>query len=445
MRKYFGTDGVRGVANVELTPELAFQLGRAGGYVITKGSKNPTFVVGRDTRLSGEMLESALVAGLLSVGIQVVQVGVLPTPGVAYLTRELQTNGGVMISASHNPFEDNGIKFFDGFGFKLKDEVELEIERLVEDGAEINRLSGAELGTFQTVVGTKEKYVKFLAKTATHDFKGLKVVVDCANGASSSVAEKLFTSLGAEVVVIHANPNGININVECGSTHPENLQEVVVKEKADIGVALDGDADRLIAVDHEGNIVDGDEVLYVLANSLKEKNMLRHNVVVSTVMSNFGFKKQLEEDGIETVQTQVGDRYVLEEMMEKGYVLGGEQSGHVVLLEHNTTGDGLLSAVQLIDEMKRTGKSLRELIQNFKKYPQLLVNVRVANKRGWEENAVIQEEIKRAEQELNGNGRVLVRASGTENLIRVMVEGESEDMVTQLTESIARVVESEMC
>lgn len=441
MRKYFGTDGVRGVANEELTPELAFKLGQAGGYVVAKGIENPVFLVAKDTRLSGDMLETALIAGLMSVGIGIVQLGVIPTPAVAYLTRTLKASGGVMISASHNPFEDNGIKFFNQDGFKLKDEVELAIEYLLEHTEEIPRKVGKEIGSIQKGIDAHKLYVDYLKSTVTNSFEGMRIVLDCANGAASPVAKTLFEELGATIVMMHDQPNGININVECGSTHPVHLQEMVIREKANVGLAFDGDSDRLIAVNHLGEIVDGDAILYVLGNALKQKEKLAKNTIVSTVMSNFGFSKALGEKGIQTVQTKVGDRYVLEEMVNAGYSIGGEQSGHIILLNYNTTGDGLLSAVQLVDAIKQSNESLYELALLFKQYPQRLVNVRVRDKNGWEENPMIQSEMKKAEKALEGSGRILVRASGTENLIRVMVEGENQAVVDEVAEHLAIIIE----
>ncbi|WP_088363032.1 phosphoglucosamine mutase [Bacillus cereus] len=440
MRKYFGTDGVRGIANVELTPELAFRLGKSAGYVLTKTNRaekqRPTFVVGRDTRISGQMLEAALISGLTSSGVNVIQLGVLPTPGVAFLTREL-ANGGVMISASHNPFQDNGIKFFNQKGFKLADDIELEIEYFIDNQGELPELSGKDIGKVVENKNAVNSYINFLRKSIDTDLKGLKIVLDCANGAATSIAPALFKKLGAEVTVLSAEPNGININVNCGSIHPANLQAKVIETKADIGLAFDGDADRLIAVNELGDEIDGDQILFVCGTALSRKGKLKDNTVVSTVMSNFGFKKALHNQGIETVQSKVGDRYVLEAMLENGYTLGGEQSGHIIFLELNTTGDGILSALQLANVLKSEAKPFSKLLEGFNKYPQELINVPVKNKNSWESHPIIRNVIEQAENELQGNGRVLVRASGTENLVRVMVEGESEVQVNKLVHSIA--------
>ncbi|MED2737268.1 phosphoglucosamine mutase [Bacillus toyonensis] len=440
MRKYFGTDGVRGIANVELTPELAFRLGKSAGYVLTKSMESanhrPTFVVGRDTRISGQMLEAALISGLNSSGVDVVQLGILPTPGVALLTKEL-ADGGVMISASHNPFQDNGIKFFNQNGFKLADDIELEIEHYIDNPEELPQLSGKDIGKVIENKNAINSYINFLKNSIDTDLSGLKIVLDCANGAATSIAPALFKKLGAEVIVLSAEPNGININVNCGSTHPANLRAKVIETKADIGLAFDGDADRLIAVNELGEEVDGDQILFICGTALSRKGKLKDNTVVSTVMSNFGFKKALQKQGLETVQSQVGDRYVLEAMLENGYTLGGEQSGHIIFLELNTTGDGILSALQLASVLKSESKPFSKLLEGFNKYPQELVNVTVKDKRSWESHPIIRNVIEQAECELQGNGRVLVRASGTENLVRVMVEGESKEQVNKLVHSIA--------
>lgn len=443
-KKYFGTDGVRGVANKDLTAELAFKLGRYGGYVLTQNTENPTFVVGRDTRYSGEMLQSALISGLMSVGVNIIPLEVIPTPGVAFMTRFLHAQGGVMISASHNPFEDNGIKFFTNEGLKLSDEIELVIESMMENNAELPAPIGNKIGRMLEHTQGKKPYVNFLKETITNRFDGMKIVIDSANGAASPIATKLFQELGATVIGIHNNPNGVNINVSCGSTHPEDLQNEVVKHGADLGLAFDGDADRLIAVNEKGELVDGDQILYVCAKGLKKKNLLQKDMVVSTVMSNFGFSKALEKEGISTVQTAVGDRYVLENMLENHYILGGEQSGHIIFLEHNTTGDGMLSALQLANIVKEENKTLSQLTKDFTVFPQVLQNVRVKDKRSWETNAIVQEVIKTEEAKLHGNGRILVRASGTEQLIRVMAEGESEETVQEVVSNISAAI-SEHC
>ncbi|MGF9891778.1 phosphoglucosamine mutase [Priestia megaterium] len=444
MRKYFGTDGVRGVANVELTPELAFKLGKSAGYVLTKGmteqTPRPTFVVGRDTRISGPMLETALISGLTSSGVNVIQLGIVPTPAVAYITKQL-ASGGVMISASHNPYQDNGIKFFNQNGYKLSDEIELEIEHYLERLEDIPVYAGGDIGTILAYKNAANFYVEFLKNSIPTNLEGLNIVLDCANGAATTVAPTLFESLGATVHVLSASPDGVNINVECGSTHPEELQRKVVELKADLGLAFDGDADRLIAVDETGDVVDGDQILYICAKALRIKGKLANQTVVSTVMSNFGFQKALKELGVNSVQTSVGDRYVLEEMMKKGYTLGGEQSGHIIFLDLNTTGDGILSALQLANIVKESSMSITELLSGFKKYPQQLVNVKVKDKKAWESHPAIRNAIKEAENALADNGRVLVRASGTENLVRVMVEADNSELVNSLVTSIAREIQ----
>ncbi len=447
MGKYFGTDGVRGVANTQLTPELAFRIGRVGGYVLTRHKQEgkPKVVIGRDTRISGQMLESALLAGLLSVGAEVVRLGVIPTSGVAYLTRALGADAGVMISASHNPFPDNGIKFFGSDGFKLSDEVELEIEQYL-DAAEDNlpRPTGEHIGSVLEYLEGGQKYLSHLKNTVQERFEGFKVVLDCANGAVSSLAARLFADVEAEVITIGANPNGVNINDHCGSTHPEKLQEEVLKHQAHLGLSFDGDADRCIAVDDTGAIVDGDYIMAICARALKAKGKLNNNTVVTTVMANLGFFKAMEELGINTTKTAVGDRYVVEEMIRGGYNLGGEQSGHIIFLDYNTTGDGLLTGLQLLNIIKESGRPLSELKQIMTKYPQLLVNVPVADKSKLAGNEAIGQAIRDVENELAGNGRVLVRPSGTEPIVRVMAEGPDEAQLHELVHKIVEVVKQEL-
>ncbi|WP_134703807.1 phosphoglucosamine mutase [Ammoniphilus sp. YIM 78166] len=447
MGKYFGTDGVRGVANKGLTPDLAFKLGRCGGYVLTKSNmkKRPKVIIGRDTRISGHMLEASLTAGMLSIGVDVIRVGVISTPGVAFLTRSFNADAGVMISASHNPFQDNGIKFFGGDGFKLSDEMEAEIETLIEvKEDQLPRPVASAIGTVMDYREGGQRYLSYLKTTVKNPFHGLKVVLDCANGASYALAPQLFRDLGAETVVLAYQPDGININEGYGSTHPENLQQVVVEQKADLGLAFDGDADRLIAVDEQGNIVDGDQILFILSTAMSKDLRLKHNTVVSTVMSNIGFYKALQTNGLEAKQTKVGDRYVMEEMISGGYNLGGEQSGHIIMLDYNTTGDGMLSAIQLLDVIKTEGKSLSQLASEMRKYPQLLANVRVEDKTGWDTNETIQTAIHEVEEKLGDSGRVLVRASGTESLIRVMAEGPNEEDLQQYVSSIAEVIKQQL-
>ncbi|MDU4779405.1 phosphoglucosamine mutase [Streptococcus parasanguinis] len=447
MGKYFGTDGVRGEANVELTPELAFKLGRFGGYVLSQHEEEtPLVFVGRDTRISGEMLEHALIAGLLSVGIRVYKLGVIATPGVAYLVRTGKASAGVMISASHNPALDNGIKFFGGDGFKLDDDRELEIEALL-DAAEdtLPRPSAQGLGTVMEYPEGLRKYQEFLVSTGVQ-LEGMHVVLDTANGAASTSARQIFADLGAHLTVIGENPDGLNINDGVGSTHPEHLQEKVKEVGAAIGLAFDGDSDRLIAVDENGEIVDGDKIMYIIGSYLSSKGLLEKNTIVTTVMSNLGFHKALDAKGIQKEITAVGDRYVVEEMRKSGYNLGGEQSGHVVIMDYNTTGDGQLTGVQLTKIMQETGKKLSELAAEVTIYPQKLVNIRVENsmKDKAMEVPAIREIIEKMEAEMAGNGRILVRPSGTEPLLRVMAEAPTHEEVDYYVDTIAAVVQAEI-
>ncbi|XDP50606.1 phosphoglucosamine mutase [Streptococcus sp. CP1998] len=447
MGKYFGTDGVRGEANVELTPELAFKLGRFGGYVLSQHEEEtPLVFVGRDTRISGEMLEHALIAGLLSVGIRVYKLGVIATPGVAYLVRTGKASAGVMISASHNPALDNGIKFFGGDGFKLDDDRELEIEALL-DAAEdtLPRPSAQGLGTVMEYPEGLRKYQEFLVSTGVQ-LEGIHVVLDTANGAASTSARQIFADLGAQLTVIGENPDGLNINDGVGSTHPEHLQEKVKEVGAAIGLAFDGDSDRLIAVDENGEIVDGDKIMYIIGSYLSSKGLLEKNTIVTTVMSNLGFHKALDAKGIQKEITAVGDRYVVEEMRKSGYNLGGEQSGHVVIMDYNTTGDGQLTGVQLTKIMQETGKKLSELAAEVTIYPQKLVNIRVENsmKDKAMEVPAIREIIEKMEAEMAGNGRILVRPSGTEPLLRVMAEAPTNEEVDYYVDTIAAVVQAEI-
>ena len=447
MGKYFGTDGVRGEANVELTPELAFKLGRFGGYVLSQHEEEtPLVFVGRDTRISGEMLEHALIAGLLSVGIRVYKLGVIATPGVAYLVRTEKASAGVMISASHNPALDNGIKFFGGDGFKLDDDRELEIEDLL-DAAEdtLPRPSAQGLGTVMEYPEGLRKYQEFLVSTGVQ-LEGMRVVLDTANGAASTSARQIFADLGAQLTVIGENPDGLNINDGVGSTHPEHLQEKVKEVGAAIGLAFDGDSDRLIAVDENGEIVDGDKIMYIIGSYLSSKGLLEKNTIVTTVMSNLGFHKALDAKGIQKEITAVGDRYVVEEMRKSGYNLGGEQSGHVVIMDYNTTGDGQLTGVQLTKIMQETGKKLSELAAEVTIYPQKLVNIRVENsmKDKAMEVPAIRVIIEKMEAEMAGNGRILVRPSGTEPLLRVMAEAPTDQEVDYYVDTIAAVVQAEI-
>ncbi|HLR09404.1 MAG TPA: phosphoglucosamine mutase [Bacillota bacterium] len=441
MGKYFGTDGVRGIANKELTPELAFKLGRFGGYVLTNGNDKPRVLIGRDPRISGYMFECALVAGLLSIGAEVMRLGVITTPGVAYLTKATSSHAGVMISASHNPMEDNGIKFFGPDGFKLSDEQEAEIERLLENEDYLPRPTGADVGIVNDYFEGGQKYLSFLKESIDNDFAGMKIALDCAHGATSSLATHLFADLEADIATIGSSPNGLNINDKVGSTHPEALQAFVVENGADIGLAFDGDGDRLIAVDEKGHIVDGDQIMYICGKYMNEKGFLRHNTVVSTVMSNLGFYKALEAHGMRSCKTAVGDRYVMETMREGGYNLGGEQSGHIIFLDYTTTGDGLLTALQLVNVLKETGKPLSELAGEMTVYPQVLKNVRVSDKESAMNNPRIKDEINAVEAELGEEGRVLVRPSGTEPLVRVMVEAPTKEDCETYANRLAHVID----
>ncbi|WP_449619480.1 phosphoglucosamine mutase [Robertmurraya sp. Marseille-Q9965] len=445
MGKYFGTDGVRGVANSELTPELAFKLGRFGGYVLTKNQPRPKVLIGRDTRISGHMLEGALVAGLLSIGAEVMRLGVISTPGVSYLTKVLGAQAGVMISASHNPVADNGIKFFGSDGFKLSDEQELEIEQLLDlEQDELPRPVGENLGQVNDYFEGGQKYIQFLKQTVDEDFSGIHIALDCAHGATSSLAAHLFADLEADLSTMGASPNGLNINDGVGSTHPEALAAFLKEREADVGLAFDGDGDRLIAIDENGDIVDGDQIMYICAKYMNANGRLKHNTVVSTVMSNLGFYKGLEAHGIKSAQTAVGDRYVVEEMKNSGFNLGGEQSGHIIFLDYNTTGDGLLTGLQLVNIMKMTKKPLSELANEMEKFPQKLVNIRVTDKYHVTDNEKVKAIITEVEAEMNGNGRILVRPSGTEPLVRVMAEAPTEEQCASYVERIAAVVKEEM-
>ena len=449
MGKYFGTDGVRGIANLELTPELAFKLGRCGGYVLCQhqevAGKKPVVLVGRDTRISGQLLEHALISGLVSVGIEVFQLGVISTPGVAYLTRLQKAAAGVMISASHNPAEDNGIKFFGSDGYKLDDQQELEIEALLDaEVDELPRPSAEGLGTVDEFPEGILKYSQFLTSTVDGDFEGMRLCLDGAHGATTPLLNRVFADLEADFYTMGTRPNGLNINDLVGSTHPEALAELVVEKGAALGLAFDGDGDRVIAVDETGAIVDGDKIMYICGKYLAEQGKLAKNTIVSTVMSNLGFHKAVEAAGMVALATQVGDRYVVEEMRKNGYNFGGEQSGHMIFLDYNTTGDGLLSGIQLINVMKKTGKTLSELAAEVEEYPQKLVNIKVSNKNGAMEVPAIKAAIDSAEKEMNGDGRILVRPSGTEPLLRVMAEAPTVEKVNYYVDSIAAVVRAEI-
>ncbi|EGO5854342.1 phosphoglucosamine mutase [Enterococcus faecalis] len=448
MGKYFGTDGVRGIANKELTPELAFKLGRYGGYVLSQhedSSRKPRVLVGRDTRISGEMLEQALIAGLLSVGIEVFQLGVISTPGVAYLTRLQKASAGVMISASHNPAEDNGIKFFGADGFKLVDDQEAEIEALLDAEEDtLPRPSAEGLGSLDEFPEGLLKYSQFLVQSIPGDLADMTVCLDAANGATATAVNRVFADLETDFYTMGTSPNGLNINDGVGSTHPEALEEMVVEKGADAGLAFDGDGDRIIAVDELGRIIDGDKIMYICAKYLAEKKRLKKDTIVTTVMSNLGFHKAVEEIGLKDVVTQVGDRYVVEEMRKNDYNFGGEQSGHMIFLDYNTTGDGMLSGIQLLNVMKQTGKKLSELADEVTIYPQKLVNIRVTDKNGAMEVPAIKAVVEQAEAEMNGEGRILVRPSGTEPLLRVMAEAPTQEKVDYYVDKIAEVVRAEI-
>ena len=444
MGRMFGTDGVRGVANTELTAQIAYNLGRAGAYVLTEGAHKPKILVAKDTRISGDMLEAALISGILSVGAEAVVLGVVPTPAVAYLTRKYGADAGVMISASHNPVEYNGIKFFNDKGYKLSDELEDEIQRVIESGFEgVPSPTGTDIGRETIEVSALDDYIEFAKNTIPYSLKGLKIALDCANGASYKSSVKAFRDLGADVFVINDNPDGTNINENCGSTHPEELMEYVIKKKCDLGFAFDGDADRCLAVDEKGNLINGDFILMLCAKYLKEIGKLRDNTLVVTVMSNLGLDIACKKEGINVVKTSVGDRYVLEEMVKDKYVIGGEQSGHVIFLDHNTTGDGLVTALQIASIVKKKETSLSELCSIMKELPQVLANATVPNdkKNLYLEDEEIQGEIKRIEDALHGVGRVLIRPSGTEPLVRVMLEGENQEEIDKMAHGLAELIE----
>lgn len=445
MGKLFGTDGVRGIANTELQPELAFRVGRAAAHLFTKDGQQPTLVIGRDTRVSGQMLEAALIAGICSAGGNVVTLGIVPTPAVAYLIRHLGAEAGIVISASHNPAADNGIKIFSGDGYKLADAVEEQLEDLVLAAVdELPRPVGNAVGTVVHKPEALDIYIDYVTTTTKQDFRKLKIVLDCANGAAVEASPRVFRRLGAHVIAINTEASGVNINVKCGSTHPKMLQKAVLEHGAHFGIAHDGDADRVIAVDEKGNIVDGDFIMAICGINMLQKGLLPKDTLVSTVMSNLGFHLAFKKAGGKLVITQVGDRYVLEAMREQGLALGGEQSGHIIFLEHNTTGDGILTAVQLAAVVKETGKSLAELAAVMTRLPQVLVNVRVKDKTGWDTNPAIQKAISDAEQSLGKAGRVLVRPSGTEALIRIMAEGPDEQQLQDLVQKIVGVVTAEL-
>ena len=443
----FGTDGVRGIANVELTPEMAFNLGRAGSYVLAQQDSNtkPRIMVGKDTRISGDMLEAALLAGICSTGADALILGVIPTPAVAYLTQQYQASCGVVISASHNPVQDNGIKFFGPNGYKLPDEIEARIESLVLTGTkDLVRPQGEEVGRIYNVDEANNRYLKYLSScyTQKQDLSNLKVVLDCANGAAYQVAPMLWESLGAKVVVINNQPNGVNINARCGSTHTRTLRKAVIENKADLGIAYDGDADRCIAIDERGNELDGDFIMTICALDMFRRGTLKPNRIAATVMSNIGLDIALKREGIQVDSCAVGDRYVLEKMMETGALLGGEQSGHIIFLEHATTGDGLLSSLKLAEVMQRTGLSLSGLAREMDKQPQMLVNIKLEDKETILAHVLVKESLQKAERKLGENGKLVVRPSGTEPLVRIMAQGPDHDLLEEVIGDISTAIQN---
>ncbi len=445
MTRLFGTDGVRGVANQEITAELAYQLGKAATYYFGQTVERPKIVIGRDTRVSGMMLEAALAAGVCSAGGEALMLGVAPTPGIAFLTKELGAQAGVVLSASHNPFQDNGIKFFSSTGYKLPDQVEDELERIIQEGVEnLPRPIGDKIGEIILIENKLSLYEEYLKKTISTTLEGIKVVLDCSNGASFNIAPVLYRTLGAEVIALSNEPTGININDHCGSTHLEKLQKAVVEHKAHIGIAHDGDADRCLAITEEGRVVDGDRIMLLCALLLKEQGLLTDNKVVATVMSNLGFHQAARNYGLNLEIASVGDRYVLEMMKEKNACLGGEQSGHIIFGNLSTTGDGILTGLQLLAALKESGKKMSELSELMVDFPQILVNVRVTDRKAWETNDRIQEAIGIAEKQLGENGRILVRPSGTEPLLRIMAEGPSQDELEELIHHIAEITRQEI-
>ena len=445
MGRLFGTDGVRGVANSELTPELAFNLGKAGAAVLSQGNKRPVIVIGKDTRLSGDMLENALAAGILAVGGNVIKVGVIPTPAVAYLTRYYRADAGIVISASHNPFEYNGIKFFNGQGYKLDDSIEEKIEDIIMRGIDANsHVTGDQIGRcLEAEESATELYCNSLLETIDISLEGMKIVLDCANGAAFEIAPKVYRKIGADVTVIGDEPNGININEAIGSTHPEKLQREVISCQADLGLAYDGDADRLIVVDEKGNVIDGDRTICICAKMLKDTGELGVNKVTTTVMSNLGFHKYVKEViGADVEVTGVGDRYVLESMLKTDSVIGGEQSGHIIFKNYTTTGDGTLSSLQFVKALVASGKKASELSEEIELFPQVLVNARVHNdnKKIFMNDEEVKHKIADVEAKIGEDGRVLIRPSGTEPLVRVMIEGKDTEVINELAEDLASLI-----
>ena len=455
MRKYFGTDGIRRIANTELSPELVYKVAKAGAYVLSNHTDHtPTILIGRDTRLSGSLIESAMVSGFLSYGANVKLLGVIPTPAVAYLTRKLNADASVVISASHNTYEFNGIKYFSNKGMKIPDELEEEIEEVMESG-KLGDLTAVneKIGTSDYCLDLIDEYVYFFRKRFNDDIEELLkgrddfiVGIDTANGATYDVAEKIFKALGIKYKIINNNPNGININDNCGSTHLEGLKKFVVENKLSLGIAYDGDGDRCLAIDENGDEIDGDKLLAIISKSLKKKDKLNKDTIVATVMSNLGLNKYSKENNLQFIQTKVGDRYVLEEMLKNGYNLGGEQSGHIIMLDYNPTGDGILTSLMLIKSILEENKKASELNKLVKKYPQILINAKVNSEKkyDYENDLEIKEEIEKLEKEFNGNGRVLIRPSGTEPLVRVMIEGEDQEYITKKAKQIASLIERKL-
>ena len=453
MRKYFGTDGIRRIANIELSPELVYKVAKAGAYVLSKHTDHaPTILIGRDTRISGTLIESAMVAGFLSYGANVKLLGVIPTPAVAYLTRKLNADASVVISASHNTYEFHGIKYFSNKGMKIPDTLEEEIEEVMESG-KLEELTAVndKIGVSEYCLDLIDEYVYFFRKNFDDDMEKLVsddfiVGLDTANGATYKVAEKVFKSLGIKYKIINNNPDGININQNCGSTHLEGLKKFVVENNLSMGVAYDGDGDRCLAVDENGNEIDGDKIMAIISSSLRKKGKLAKDTIVATVMSNLGLNKYARDNGLELLQTKVGDRYVLEEMLKDGFNLGGEQSGHVILLDYNPTGDGILTSLMLIKSILEENKKASQMAQMVKLYPQVLVNAKVNSEKkyGFKDDKEIKNAIEKLEKEFAGNGRVLIRPSGTEPLVRVMIEGEDQKYIQKKAEEIAKLIESKL-
>mgnify|MGYP004616007591 FL=1 len=453
MRKYFGTDGIRRIANTELTPNLVFRVAKAGAYVLSKHTDHaPTILIGRDTRISGTLIESAMTAGFLSYGANVKSLGVIPTPAVAYLTKKLNADASVVISASHNTFEFNGVKYFSNKGMKISDEIEEEIEEIM-DSDKLSALNavGEKIGTSENREDLIEKYVEFFEHTFKDNFSehmdlNFKVAIDTANGATYEVANKVFTALGIEHIIINNTPNGVNINDNCGSTHLEGLKKFVVENKLSLGIAYDGDGDRCLAIDENGNVMDGDIILAIVSKYLKKRNKLSKDTVVATVMSNLGLNKYAENNNLTLKQTKVGDRYVLEEMLKEGYNLGGEQSGHVIFLDYNPTGDGILTSLMLIQVMLEEKEKASALASEITIYPQVLINAKVSSEKkyDYEKDSEISAKIKELNDEFAGNGRVLIRPSGTEPLVRVMIEGKDQDYITKRAKELATLIEEKL-